>query len=153
MLFYCLAPRRLLQHQQHLVLDGCRQFYPACLQAVYPLVHLLGLHGVEHLSELLYLLLGVLLLLLALEPVELLVVEVETLVVISLVAHGVLSATYAVNGCVVVVVISGGCVFPEFPEQQEACDEECQYGNQYDCVHLFRFYAHRVGGLSAKINN
>ena len=152
MLFYC--PAELLQHQQHLVLYCRRHLDATCLQAVYPQVHFLGLHGVEHLSELLDLLLGILLLLLALEPVEFLVVEVETLVVISLVADSVLSATYSVNRCVVMVVLVGDwCVLAELLEQQEACDEECQYGNQYDCVHLFRFYAHRVGGLSAKINN
>ena len=138
-----------LQHQQHLVLDGRRHLYATCLQAVYPQVHFLGLHGVEHLPELIDLLLGILLLLLTLEPVELLVVKVEALVVISLVTHGVLATAYSVNRCVVVVVISGGCVLAEFLEQKEACDEECQYGNQYDSVHLFRFCA-RVGQFICK---
>lgn len=96
--------RRLLQYLQDLVLYFLRHLNAACLKAMRPCTNLFALHGVEYLSELLDVGLGVLLLFCSLETVKLLVVKIEVAVVIPFCAVGVLSATYAVLAVMAVMI-------------------------------------------------
>ena len=81
---------------------------------MYPKVYLFGLHRVQNLSELLDFLFGICILFLAFEAVELLVVKVE--VFITLVAYGVLAATYSIYRGVVMVLFGYWIVLAELLE-------------------------------------
>ena len=79
MLIYRLNPLVvvLLQDKQNLILELRRNFYSSLLQALHPLVDLFALHGVEHASELLDLIVGILLRATSFVGIKFLVIEVE----------------------------------------------------------------------------
>ena len=95
----------LLEHQQDFVLYLLWNFNTACLQTVCPCVNLFGLHGVEHMAELLNIGFGVILLFCAFETVEFLIFKVEVAVVVSFGAVRMLSATLSILTFVAVVVV------------------------------------------------
>ena len=66
-----------MQDKQNLILELRRNFYSSLLQALYPLVDLFALHGVEHVTELLNLLFGILLRAASFVGIKFLVIEVE----------------------------------------------------------------------------
>lgn len=93
----------LLQDKQNLILELCRNFYSSLLQALYPLVDLFALHGVEHASELLNLLFGILLRAASFVGIKFLVIEVERFLVETLLAYSMPSAAAALD----IVVLLG----------------------------------------------
>ena len=103
MVFYCLVSTT--EYHKHLLLDILGQFYSAELQTVHPIVNFILIHGIEHLTELLDVLITVFRRSHTLVTVKFIIIKIEFIAVASLLTVGMPSTTARVTAAMIMVMM------------------------------------------------